>query len=70
MALMIPFASFLAGAILSLVMPTLLLISIVIWFHVARKRMPAPPQETPRGSTPTKPPPGNPGQPDTPAAPR
>jgi hypothetical protein len=64
MALIIPVASFLAGSILSLVMPTLLLISIVVWFHILRKRMPAPPQETPRGSTPTKPPPANPGQPD------
>ena len=38
----IPYASFLAGAILSLVMPVALLIAITAYFHFARKRLPEP----------------------------
>ena len=40
---LIPYASFLAGAILSLVMPVGLLLVITAYFHVARKRVPEPP---------------------------
>ena len=39
---LIPYASFLAGAILSLVMPVGLLIVITAYFHFARKRLPEP----------------------------
>ena len=61
----IPLASFLAGAILSLVMPAGLLVVTVAWFHIARKRMAGPPEQTPRGA---RPPAANPGQPDPPGA--
>jgi hypothetical protein len=64
---LIPFASFLAGAILSLVLPGALLVAVVIWFHLEQKRI-APPERTPHGSTPARPPAGNPGQPDPPPA--
>ena len=61
----IPLASFLAGAILSLVMPAGLLVLVTLWYHFARKRMAGPPEQTPRGA---RPPAANPGQPDPPAA--
>lgn len=41
----IPVASFLAGALLSLLLPTLLLIAIVVWSHVeVIRRAPEPPR--------------------------
>ncbi len=43
---LIPYASFLAGAILSLVMPVALLLLITAYFHFARKRLPEPPTPT------------------------
>ncbi len=55
----IPYASFLAGAILSLVLPVALLIALTLWFHVAQKRVPEA-QRTPRGATPDNPPAANP----------
>jgi hypothetical protein len=64
---LIPFASFLAGAILSLVLPGGLLVAMVVWYHVAQRRI-DPAERTPRGSTPANPPAGNPGQPDAPPA--
>jgi hypothetical protein len=59
----IPFASFLAGAILSLVMPAGLLVVVTLWYHFARKRMAGPPAQTPGGSTTARPPADNPAQP-------
>jgi hypothetical protein len=66
--LLIPFASFLAGAILSLVMPAGLLVVVVIWYHLEQRRVP-PTERTPRGSTPARPAAANPAQPDPPASP-
>jgi len=44
---MIPFAdNFLAGSLLTLLMPTLLLIAIAIWFVVAVRRVPEDTPET------------------------
>jgi hypothetical protein len=64
---LIPFASFLAGAILSLVMPAGLLVVVVIWYHLEQRRVPRT-ERTPRGSTPARPPAGNPAQPGPPAS--
>jgi hypothetical protein len=58
--LVIPFASFLAGAILSLVLPTALLIAVTVWYHIQVRRFPGPPKATPRGATPDSPPAANP----------
>jgi hypothetical protein len=55
----IPYATFLAGAILSLVLPVSLLIALTLWFHVAQKRVPEA-QRTPRGATVDNPPAANP----------
>ena len=59
----IPVASFLAGSLLSLLLPTLLLISIITWYHIEARRVPGPPQRgsrsldateaTPASSSPT-----------------
>lgn len=58
--LVIPFAdNFLAGAVLSLVLPTALLVAMVIWYHLELRRVPAT-QVTPRGATPDNPPAANP----------
>jgi hypothetical protein len=57
---LIPFASFLAGAILSLVLPLALLVAISLWYHFSVRRMPGPPAATPRGATPDNPPAANP----------
>lgn len=56
---LIPYASFLAGAILSLVLPVGLLITITAWYHVAQRRI-AEAERTPRGATPENPPAANP----------
>jgi hypothetical protein len=56
---MIPFASFLAGSILSLVLPLALLIAVTTWFHFAQRRIPEA-QRTPRGATTENPPAANP----------
>ena len=54
--LVIPFAdNFLAGAIISLVIPTALLVAMVIWYHLQVRRAPGPPKATPRGATPDNP---------------
>jgi hypothetical protein len=46
---MIPFAdNFLAGSVLSLVMPTGLLIAIAVWYVIAVRRVP---QDTPESSS-------------------
>jgi hypothetical protein len=59
--LMIPFAdNFLAGAILSLVLPAGLLVATVIWYHLTVRRFPAPPKATPGGATPDNPAAANP----------
>jgi hypothetical protein len=59
--LVIPFAdNFLAGAIISLVIPAGLLVAVVIWYHLTVRRFPAPPTATPRGGTPENPPAANP----------
>ena len=64
---LIPFASFLAGAILSLVLPASLLVVVSVWYHLQVRRFPDPPTTaTPGGSTPDRPPAANPatgGQP-------
>ncbi len=40
----IPVASFLAGSLLSILMPTLLLIGLVVWYHIeVIRRTPEPP---------------------------
>jgi hypothetical protein len=65
---LMPFASFLAGAILSLVLPAGLLVAVVAWYHLAQRRI-DPAERTPMGSTPASPPAQNPGQPDPPASP-
>jgi hypothetical protein len=58
--LVIPFAdNFLAGAILSLVLPTALLVAMVIWYHLQLRRVPGT-KVTPRGATPDRPPAANP----------
>jgi hypothetical protein len=52
----IPFAdNFLAGAIISLVLPAGLLVAVVLWYHLTVRRFPAPPRSTPRGATPDNP---------------
>ena len=54
--LVIPFAdNFLAGAIISLVLPAGLLVAVVLWYHLTVRRFPAPPRSTPRGATPDNP---------------
>ena len=59
--LVIPFAdNFLAGAILSLVLPAGLLVATIIWYHLQVRRAPGPPKATPKGSTPDNPPAANP----------
>ena len=59
--LVIPFAdNFLAGAIISLVIPTALLVAMVIWYHLTVRRVPRPPKATPRGATIENPPAANP----------
>lgn len=59
--LVIPFAdNFLAGAILSLVLPAGLLVATVIYYHFTVRRFPGPPAATPRGATPDNPPTANP----------
>ena len=64
---LIPYASFLAGAILSLVLPVALLIAVTAWYHLQVRRFPDPPTgATPRGASPDNPPTANPatgGQP-------
>jgi hypothetical protein len=58
--LVIPFAdNFLAGAILSLVLPTALLVAMVIWYHLQVRRVPRT-KATPRGATPDNPSAANP----------
>jgi predicted membrane metal-binding protein len=52
---LIPFASFLAGAILSLVLPAGLLVAVVAWYHIAQKRI-DPAERTPSGATAARPP--------------
>lgn len=53
--LVIPFAdNFLAGAIISLVIPTALLVAVTVWFHFQVRRVPVP-KTTPKGSTPENP---------------
>ena len=66
---LIPFASFLAGAILSLVLPAGLLVATVAWFHVAQKRI-DPAERTPSGANTARPPApaDNPAQPKPPAS--
>lgn len=56
----IPFASFLAGAIISLVIPAGLLVVVTLWYHREVLRVPGT-RRTPRGSTPENPPAANPG---------
>jgi hypothetical protein len=57
----IPFAdNFLAGAIISLVIPAGLLVAVVIWYHLQVRRVPGPQRATPRGATPENPPAANP----------
>ena len=51
----IPYASFLAGAIISLVMPGGLLVAVVIWYHLEVRSFPGPPRRTPRGASPEQP---------------
>jgi hypothetical protein len=55
----IPYASFLAGAILSLVLPVGLLITLTVWYHIAQRRIPEA-KRTPRAATADNPPAGNP----------
>jgi hypothetical protein len=55
----IPFADFLAGAIMSLVIPTALLIAVTIWFHFQVRHVPSA-KVTPHGATPENPPAANP----------
>lgn len=58
--LVIPFAdNFLAGAVLSLVLPAGLLVAMVIWYHLQLRRVPGT-KATPRGATPDNPPAANP----------
>jgi hypothetical protein len=51
----IPFASFLAGAIITLVMPAGLLVVVVLWYHLVIRRFPGPSRRTPRGASPEQP---------------
>jgi hypothetical protein len=56
---MIPFASFLAGSILSLVLPVALVIAVTTWFHFSQRRI-REAQRTPGGATTESPPAANP----------
>lgn len=49
----LPIAAFLAGALLSLLLPTLLLIALVVWHFGVIARVPEPPEQTkePSGGT-------------------
>jgi len=68
---LIPFAdNFLAGSLISLLMPVILLVSLVVWYMLAIKRVPKsrgtapPPGESIPTPTPT-PPPAAPPPPST-----
>lgn len=52
--------NFLAGAIISLVIPTALLVAVVIWYHLVVRSSPGPTRRTPRGASPEQPAGGNP----------
>jgi hypothetical protein len=39
---MVPIAAFLAGSLLSLLLPTLLLIALVVWYWMFIRRVPEP----------------------------
>jgi hypothetical protein len=41
--LALPIAAFLAGALLSLLLPTLMLIALIVWYWWFLKRVPEPP---------------------------
>ena len=58
--LVIPFAdNFLAGAIISLVIPAGLLVAVTVWYHLQVRRVPGT-KATPQGATPDNPPAANP----------
>jgi hypothetical protein len=63
---MIPIATFLAGSILSLLLPVLLLIGLVIWYVRFVRSVPEPDDESHAGAP--APPPAGPGAPE-PSAP-
>jgi hypothetical protein len=60
----LPIAAFLAGALLTLLLPTLLLIALVVWYWVAVVRVhgPAEPPDTGPAATPATAGRGDPGQ--------
>ena len=66
---LVPIASFLAGSLLSLLLPTLLLIALVVWYLRFFRRVPDTPEPPDSGSqvaapdaAPIASPPGNPGE--------
>jgi hypothetical protein len=60
---MVPIAAFLAGSLLSLLLPTLLLIALVVWYWLFLRRAPDPADGSDGGSpgAPPAQPPGAPG---------
>jgi hypothetical protein len=60
---LVPIASFLAGSLLSLLLPTLLLIALVVWYVRFIGRSPGP-AEVSQPTTPPAPGPAESGPPD------
>jgi hypothetical protein len=50
----LPFAAFLAGALLSLLLPALLLIALVVWYWAFVRRVPGP-EDSPTSPQPEPP---------------
>jgi hypothetical protein len=55
----LPIAAFLAGALLSLLLPALLLIALVLWYWIVVARVPGPSDSADAGSRETPPPPAD-----------
>lgn len=63
---LVPIASFLAGSLLSLLLPTLLLIALVVWYLGFLRRVPdtpEPPDSGSRAAAPEPAPSASPGDP-------
>jgi hypothetical protein len=61
---LIPIATFLAGSLLSLLLPIALLIALAVWYVRSANRVPDGASEQPQASAPPtaeQPPPANPG---------
>jgi hypothetical protein len=49
-----PFATFLAGSLLTMLLPVCLLIALAIWYTLALRRVPDPPEPPEAGSGPAE----------------